>query len=65
MPDQPAVEVSGDQGSLLVLRAVMFGNRRTLPVLQSQSEEGIASTILSDRERLARADVEAVATLGG
>lgn len=57
MQDQPrsgcpinaAVEAFGDQWSLLVLRDVMFGNRRSFRVLQSNSEEGIASNILSDR----------------
>ena len=57
MPDEPrsgcpinaAVEAFGDRWSLLVLRDVMFGNRRHFRVLQSMSEEGIASNILSDR----------------
>jgi DNA-binding HxlR family transcriptional regulator len=56
-PDQPrsgcainaAVEVIGDRWSLLVLRDVMFGNRRHFRVLQERSEEGIASNILADR----------------
>lgn len=48
-PINAAVEAFGDQWSLLVLRDVMFGNRRSFRVLQSQSEEGIASNILSDR----------------
>src|SRR4051812_5283991 len=37
-----AVEVIGDRWSLLVLRDVMFGNRRHFRVLQERSEEGIA-----------------------
>ncbi len=57
MQDQPrsgcpinaAVEAFGDRWSLLVLRDVMFGNRRNFRVLQGQSEEGIASNILSHR----------------
>jgi DNA-binding HxlR family transcriptional regulator len=44
-----AVEVLGDRWSLLVLRDVMFGNRRHFRVLQELSEEGIASNILADR----------------
>jgi DNA-binding HxlR family transcriptional regulator len=46
-----AVEVIGDRWSLLVLRDVMFGNRRHFRVLQERSEEGIASNILADRLR--------------
>ena len=48
-PINAAVEAFGDQWSLLVLRDVMFGDRRSFRVLQSRSEEGIASNILSDR----------------
>ena len=44
-----AVEVIGDRWSLLVLRDVMFGNRRHFRILQERSEEGIASNILADR----------------
>ena len=63
-PINAAVEVIGDRWSLLVLRDVMFGNRRHFCVLQERSEEGIASNILADRLRrlvsvglLTRADV--------
>ena len=57
MSDQPrsgcpinaAIEAFGDRWTLLVLRDVVFGNRRNFRVLQTQSEEGIASNILSDR----------------
>ncbi len=48
-PINAAVEAFGDRWTLLVLRDVMFGNRRNFRVLQAQSEEGIASNILSDR----------------
>jgi len=48
-PINAAVEAFGDRWTLLVLRDVMFGNRRNFRVLQTQSEEGIASNILSDR----------------
>lgn len=48
-PINAAVEAFGDRWSLLVLRDVMFGNRRHFRELQTRSEEGIASNILSDR----------------
>lgn len=48
-PINAAIEAFGDRWTLLVLRDVMFGNRRNFRVLQAQSEEGIASNILSDR----------------
>lgn len=48
-PINAAVEAFGDSWSLLVLRDVMFGNRRYFRELQSGSEEGIASNILADR----------------
>ncbi len=44
-----AVEAFGDRWSLLVLRDVMFGDRRHFRELQAGSEEGIASNILADR----------------
>ena len=63
-PIKAAVEVIGDRWSLLVLRDVMFGNRRHFRVLEESSEEGIASNMLADRLRrlvsaglLTRADV--------
>lgn len=39
----------GDRWSLIVIRDVMFGNRRHFRELLQQSEEGIASNILADR----------------
>lgn len=48
-PINAAVEVFGDSWSLLVLRDVMFGNRRYFRELLAGSEEGIASNILADR----------------
>jgi len=39
----------GDRWSLIVIRDVMFGNRRTYGELLARSEEGIASNILADR----------------
>ena len=50
-PINAAVEVFGDRWSLLVLRDVMFGDRRHFRELQARSEEGIASNILADRLR--------------
>lgn len=44
-----AVEALGDQWSLIVLRDVMFGNRRHFRELVANSEEGIATNILSSR----------------
>ena len=44
-----AVEVLGDPWAMLVLRDIMFGNRRYFRELLSGSEEGIASNILSSR----------------
>ena len=57
MPQQPrsgcpinlTLEQLGDRWSLLVIRDVMFGNRRTFNALLEESEEGIASNILADR----------------
>jgi len=48
-PINAAVEVFGDRWSLLVLRDVMFGDRRYFRVLLTGSAEGIASNILADR----------------
>lgn len=48
-PINAAVEAFGDSWSLLVLRDVMFGQRRYFRELLAGSEEGIASNILADR----------------
>jgi DNA-binding HxlR family transcriptional regulator len=48
-PINAAVEVLGDSWTMLVLRDVMFGNRRYFRELLLGSEEGIASNILSSR----------------
>jgi DNA-binding HxlR family transcriptional regulator len=48
-PINLSLEVMGDKWSLLVIRDIMFGDRRHFRELLSQSEEGIASNILSDR----------------
>lgn len=50
-PINAAVEVLGDRWSLIVLRDVMFGDRRFFRELQRESEEGIASNILASRLR--------------
>jgi DNA-binding HxlR family transcriptional regulator len=42
-------EMLGDRWSLIVIRDVMFGNRRHFRQLLTQSEEKIASNILADR----------------
>lgn len=44
-----AVEVLGDPWAMLVLRDIMFGNRRHFRELVAGSEEGIATNILSSR----------------
>ena len=48
-PINAAVEVLGDPWAMLVLRDIMFGNRRYFRELLAGSEEGIASNILSSR----------------
>jgi DNA-binding HxlR family transcriptional regulator len=48
-PINAAVEVFGDRWTLLVLRDVMFGDRRYFRMLLTGSTEGIASNILADR----------------
>ncbi|GAA0805237.1 winged helix-turn-helix transcriptional regulator [Spirilliplanes yamanashiensis] len=54
-PINLSLEVFGDKWSLLVLRDMMFGNRRHFNELLSRSEERIASNILADRlSRLVR-----------
>jgi DNA-binding HxlR family transcriptional regulator len=50
-PINQAVEVLGDPWTMLVLRDIMFGNRRHFRELLAGSEEGIASNILSSRLR--------------
>lgn len=48
-PINLTLEVLGDRWSLLVIRDIIFGNRRHFRELLTRSEEGIASNILSDR----------------
>jgi DNA-binding HxlR family transcriptional regulator len=44
-----AIEVLGDPWAILVLRDIMFGNRRHFRELIAGSEEGIATNILASR----------------
>lgn len=48
-PINLTLEVVGDKWSLLIIRDMMFGNRRHFREMMLKSEEGIASNILSDR----------------
>lgn len=48
-PINLTLEVLGDRWSLIVIRDVMFGNRRHFRELLQNSEERIASNILADR----------------
>ncbi|WP_234189765.1 helix-turn-helix domain-containing protein [Shinella sp. NM-101] len=50
-PINLTLEILGDRWSLIVLRDMMFGNRRHFRELLTGSEEGIASNILADRLR--------------
>jgi DNA-binding HxlR family transcriptional regulator len=50
-PINLTVEILGDRWSLLILRDMMFGNRRHFRELLTNSQEGIASNILADRLR--------------
>jgi len=50
-PINLTLEMLGDSWSLIVIRDVMFGNRRRYGELLEGSEEGIASNILADRLR--------------
>jgi DNA-binding HxlR family transcriptional regulator len=48
-PINLTLEVVGDRWSLLIIRDMIFGNRRHFRELLLNSEEGIASNILADR----------------
>jgi DNA-binding HxlR family transcriptional regulator len=48
-PINLTLEVVGDKWSLLIVRDLMFGNRRHFRELLTKSEEGISSNILADR----------------
>jgi hypothetical protein len=47
LPDQSDSWVAGDRWSLIVIRDLMFGNRRHFRELLTRSEERIASNILA------------------
>ncbi len=48
-PINLTLEILGDRWSLIVIRDIMFGNRRYFRELLTKSEEGIASNILAAR----------------
>ncbi|HEY2782390.1 MAG TPA: helix-turn-helix domain-containing protein [Steroidobacteraceae bacterium] len=48
-PINLTLEILGDKWSLIVIRDIMFGDRRRFRQLLTQSEEGIASNILAVR----------------
>jgi DNA-binding HxlR family transcriptional regulator len=48
-PINLTLEMLGDRWSLIVIRDIMFGNRRHYRELLTRSEEGIASNVLADR----------------
>lgn len=48
-PINLTLEQIGDRWSLIVIRDVMFGNRRSYGALLEQNEEGISSNILANR----------------
>ena len=48
-PINLTLETLGDRWSLIVIRDIMFGNRRHFRELLQSSEEGIASNVLADR----------------
>jgi DNA-binding HxlR family transcriptional regulator len=48
-PINLTLETLGDKWSLIVIRDIMFGNRRRFRQLLSESEEGIVSNILAER----------------
>lgn len=48
-PINLTLEVLGDRWSLIVIRDIIFGNRRRYRELLNRSEEGIASNVLADR----------------
>ncbi|WP_137177371.1 helix-turn-helix domain-containing protein [Roseomonas sp. AR75] len=57
-PINLTLEVLGDRWSLIVIRDIIFGDRRHFRTLLQGSEEGIASNILADRlKRLVAAGV--------
>jgi DNA-binding HxlR family transcriptional regulator len=62
-PINLSLEVLGDKWSLIVIRDMIFGNRRHFRELLTKSEEGIASNILADR--LKRLVAQGIVTKAG
>jgi HxlR-like helix-turn-helix protein len=63
-PINLTLKALGDRWSLIVIRDLMFGNRRHFRELLTRSEERIASNILADRlRRLEKAGLVSVATI--
>lgn len=57
-PINMTVELLGDRWSLLIIRDIMFADRHTFGQLHGDSDEGIATNILTDRlKRLVAAGV--------
>lgn len=48
-PINLTLEILGDKWSLLIIRDIIFGDRRHFREILTRSEEGIASNILADR----------------
>jgi DNA-binding HxlR family transcriptional regulator len=48
-PINLTLEIIGDRWSLIIIRDIMFGNRRHFRTLLNESEEGVASNVLADR----------------
>src|SRR5438270_12113653 len=48
-PINLTLEIGGDKWCLLIIRDMMFGNRRHFRELLTRSDEGISSDILADR----------------
>lgn len=55
-PINLAIEILGDRWSLIIIRDIMFGNRRTYGELHAQSLEGIATNILANRLKRLQAE---------
>lgn len=51
-PINLTLEVVGDKWSLLIIRDMIFGNRRHFREMLLKSEEGISSNILADRLKM-------------
>ena len=51
-PINLSVELLGDRWSLVILRDIMFGNRRHFRDLLALSDEGISSSVLAERLKM-------------